>query len=105
MLNYIDSSEIIVYLVRRKFANRSSAVISMNDIIRLADHLTSSDTTIRVNISRTSLKNLSNYTNHLISYDNTEVRITDMRTPRMKFVMHQYSPTTKLVKVLNEVNI
>ena len=40
MFNEIDSSEIVVYLARKKFAGKDSAVISMSEIILLANFLT-----------------------------------------------------------------
>ena len=105
MLNEIDSSEIIVYLARKKFLRRSTAVIRMSDIIQLADFLTQSDATIRVDLSRSSFENLCNYTYHLMSYDSENVKIVNMRHPRIKFVMHQYRPTTQIVRMLNRVSI
>lgn len=103
MLNEIDSSEIVVYLARKKFMRRNSAVISMSDIIQLADFLTQNDATIRVNLSFRSLENLSTYTFHQLSFDNDAVRIEDMHHPRIKLVMNQYRPSPQIVKVLNKV--
>lgn len=105
MLNEIDSSEIVVYLARKKFMRRNSAIISMSDIFQLADFLTQNDATIRVNLSLRSLENLSNYTYHQLSFDNDEVRIEDMHHPRIQFVMNQYRPSIQTIKMLNKVQL
>lgn len=105
MLNEIDSSEIVVYLARKKFSKRSSAIIRMNDIIRLADFLTENDATIRVNLSLHSLENLSNYTYHQLIFDKDEVIIENMHHPRIKLVMNQYRPSPQTVKMLDRVKL
>lgn len=105
MFNEIDSSEIVVYLARKKFVNKETAIIRMSDIILLADFLTQNDATIRVDLSRSSFDNLQNYTHHILSYDNDEVRINNLHHPRMQFVMHQYRPTAQIVRMLNKVNV
>lgn len=105
MFNEIDSSEIVVYLARKKFAGKDSAIISMSEIILLANYLTRRDETIRVDLSQRSFDNLSNYTNHLLSYNNREVRIANMNNPRMIYIMNQYHPTTQIVRMLNKAHI
>ena len=105
MLNEIDSTEIVVYLARKKFVRKDSAIIRMSEIIQLADFLTRSDATIRVDLSRSSLENLCSYTHHLLSYNSEEVRIADMHHPRVRFVMNQYRPSRHTVRMLNRVQL
>lgn len=105
MLNEIDSSELVVYLAKKRFAGKESAIISMSEIILLANYLARRDATIRVNLSQRSFENLSNYTNHLLSYNSKEVRIDKMNNPRMIYIMNQYQPTAQIVRMLNKAHI
>ena len=105
MLNEIDSSEIVVYLARKKFFRKKSAVIYMSEIFRLADYLTTNDMSIRVDLSFRSFDNLSKYTYHLLNYNDNEVRIEDMNHPRIQLVMNQYRPNVRIVKMLNKIPV
>lgn len=109
MFIQIDSSEIIVYLVKKQLAQQQEAIkqvtVSMDEIVNVARQLKGYNATVRVDLSENSFEILQEYSENKLSYNDREVKIKDLRSKPILQIMHQYHPGRQTEAMLHELNL